>query len=137
MPKKDTNSFIIGRVPGVDGILVEDKWTNPVGVTGSRISHKHCVITSKDNGTFTAKDTSSGGTWIERFGKHGIYFKLEAGAETTLKHGDVLYLISPYIAGFCPKQCILECVHSVKAPVMLGSVRQQKGSAFKPIKKTV
>jgi len=137
MPKKDTNSLIIGRTPGADGLLVNDKWTNPQGDVGSRISKIHLVLTSKVNGTFTVKDTSLTGTWIKRFGNRGKYFKLEEHADTTLVHGDVLFLISPHVAGFCPQHCILECVHNVKAPAMLCSVRQQKGSSFAPMKKKV
>jgi len=134
-PKNDTNSFIIGREPGADGILVNDEWTDPKGATGSRISRTHCVVTSKVSGEFTVKDISTCGTWVEQSGNRGKYSRLEKNADSTLMHGDFLYLIDPHVAGFCLQHCILKCVYNMNAGAKRRSARLQKPKKRAPKKR--
>jgi len=114
-PKNDTNSFIIGRLPGADGIYVKDEWINQ-GVVGSRISRTHCVVTSQ-NGVFIVNNKSDSGTWVEKHGNPGHYSKLEKDQDTVLMQHDVLYLIDPQVSGYCPAQCVLQCDYDMNSDV--------------------
>jgi hypothetical protein len=124
-PKNDTNTFFIGRQAGPNGIVVNDEWKNAQGVSGSRVSRIHCVVTCKVGGEFTVKDMSLCGTWIEHSDNRGTYSKLEKNTDSKVMHGDCLYLVDPRVVGTCPQHCVLECVYKMDACAKRTSPRLQ------------